>query len=107
MKSYLPLILGMMLVTYIPRLLPLLIITERPLHPFFKKFLLFIPYTALSVLITRGMMEASGGMQFVTFVGLGAAAICSWFKGGLVLSVFVAIIASFLSLQLGASAINI
>ena len=44
---HLLLIAGMAAVTYIPRLLPFLFLTGRPLPPVFKRFLAFIPATAL------------------------------------------------------------
>lgn len=100
MKSYLPLIIGMMAVTYLPRLIPLLMMTERPLNPSLRRFLLYIPYTALSVLIVRGVMQAAPGMRFATIAGIAAASACSWFKGGLVLSVFISIVAVFMILQI-------
>lgn len=96
MKNYLPLILGMMAVTYIPRLVPLISLTERPLPPLLRRFLLYIPYTALSALIVRGIMEAPSGMQSATLIGVSAAGIFSWFRGGLVLSVLVSIVAAYL-----------
>lgn len=100
MKSYLPLILGMMAVTYLPRLIPLLIMTERPLPAKLRQFLLYIPYTALSALIIRGIMQASPNMLLGTIIGIGVAGICSWFKGGLVIPVFVSIIVVFGVLQI-------
>jgi branched-subunit amino acid transport protein len=98
MKSYLPLIVGMMAVTYIPRLLPLVALSERPLHPLLRRFFIYIPYTALGALITRGVLEAQPGMTAATLAGLGVAALCSWVKGGLVTSVAASIIAAFLIL---------
>lgn len=99
MKSYLPIILGMTLVTFLPRLLPLITLTERPLHPMVKKFLLYIPYTALSSLIASGIMQASESMRIATIAGIGAAAVCSLLKGGLIVSVLVSIATSFLILN--------
>ncbi|MGL5513768.1 MAG: AzlD domain-containing protein [Sporomusa sp.] len=96
MTSYLPLIIGMMLVTYLPRLFPWIVLAERPLPPLVRRFLLYIPYTALGALIVRGIMEAPTGMTAATLAGIGVSAACSWFKGGLVLSVAAAIIAVFL-----------
>ncbi len=99
MKNYLPLILGMTMVTFIPRLLPLITLAERPLHPLVKRFLLYIPYTALSALIASGIMQADQSMRLATMTGIGVAALFSWFKGGLILSVFTSIIAAFLILN--------
>ena len=100
MNSYLTLILGMTLVTFLPRLLPLITLSERPIHPLFKRFLLYIPYTALGALIVRGVMQASSGMEAATFIGVGVAAACSWYQGGLILSVFASIIAAYITLSL-------
>ena len=100
MKNYLPLIIGMLAVTYLPRLLPLLIMTQRPLNAKLKQFLCYIPYTALSALIAQGIISATSTLKFVTVISLAVAALCSWFKGGLVLSVLVSILAAFLILQL-------
>ncbi|MDR3566304.1 MAG: AzlD domain-containing protein [Negativicutes bacterium] len=99
MSDYLPLILGMMAVTYLPRLLPLLALSERPLHPLVRRFFLYIPYTALGALIFRGAMEATSGMAAATLLGVGVAAVCSWYRGGLVSSVSAAILAAFLLLS--------
>lgn len=99
MKSYFPLIIGMMMVTYLPRLLPLISITKRPLHPLVRRFLLYVPYTALGALIMSGVTQGPSGMVATTLGGISAAAVCSWFKGGLVLSVLAAIITGFVILS--------
>jgi branched-subunit amino acid transport protein len=100
MKGYLPLIIGMMTVTYLPRLIPLLLMTERPLHPLLKRFLMYIPYTALSALIARGILQSTPDMRLATLLGITAAGICSWFRGGLVLSVLISIFTVFMVLHL-------
>lgn len=90
-----------MAVTFLPRLFPLIILSQRPLNPLLKRFLLYIPFTALGALIVRGVMETpSPGMMAATLGGIGAAAACSWFKGGLILSVLAAIGATFLILSI-------
>ncbi len=91
MKSYLPLILGMMLVTFLPRLIPFIILSDRPLPPLLRRFLTYIPYTALGALIVRGIMQAPSGFEAATITGVCVAAVCSWLKGGMVLSVLAAI----------------
>jgi hypothetical protein len=55
---------------------------------------------ALGALIVRGMVQSAPNMRLATIVGMGMAGICSWFNGGLVLSVLVSIVAAFLILQL-------
>jgi branched-subunit amino acid transport protein len=98
MKSHLPLIIGMMIVTFIPRLLPMVSFAKQPLHPTVRRFLLYIPYTALGALIISGVMQSAPGMMAATLAGVIVACICSWFKGGLILSVFASIVAAFLLL---------
>lgn len=100
MKSYLPLIIGMGLVTYIPRLVPLLFLTNKELNPKLKKFLEFIPYTSLSILIVRGILTSTSDMLIPTFVGISLAGIVAYFKSNLVLSVLSAIVASFVVINI-------
>lgn len=100
MTSYLPLILGMTLVTYIPRWLPLNFLSELDLNPKVKQFLTYIPYTSLSILIVRGLLTTSKEMFIPTLVGIVIAGLASWTKGNLVLSVLLGIFGSFLAIQI-------
>lgn len=100
MTNYLPLILGMTLVTYIPRYLPLNLLSELDLNPKIKRFLTYIPYTSLSILIIRGLLTSSKDMFFPTLIGILVAGLVSWAKGNLVLSVLLGIFASFLTIQI-------
>jgi branched-subunit amino acid transport protein len=93
-------IFGMMAVTYIPRLIPLITLADRPLPPLAKRFLQFIPYTALGALIIPGVIDATPGKPAAALAGLGTAAICSWFKGGVVWSVLASIMITFLMICL-------
>lgn len=96
MKGYLLLIVGMMLVTYIPRLLPLITLSKKPISSMFKRVLTYIPYTALSALIVRGIIQAPDGRYEIVFIGIAVAAFVSWIKGSMVLSVLSSIVATFL-----------
>lgn len=60
-----------------------------------KKFLQFIPYTSLTILIIRGILTSESSMMIPTIVGLGLAGVVAYFKSNLVLSVVTAILASF------------
>jgi branched-subunit amino acid transport protein len=93
-------IVGMLLVTYLPRLIPLITIADRSLPPFFRRFLQFIPYTALGALIIPGVMSATPGNPIAALAGIGTAVLCAWFKGGVVLSVLTSIIVTFIMLNL-------
>lgn len=98
MKSYLLLILGMMIVTYIPRLIPVVMLSQKPMPPVVRQFLLFIPYTALGALIIPGVTKATPEMPLAALAGIGAAAVFSWFRGGMILSVLISIGTTYLVL---------
>lgn len=99
MKSHLSLIVGMALVTYLPRLIPLILINDQNMNARVKQFLLYIPYTSLSILIIRGILTATDGMRMVTVAGVGVAAVISYIKGNLVLSVLAGILLSFIMIN--------
>jgi branched-subunit amino acid transport protein len=100
MKNYLLLIVGMMAVTYIPRLIPLIALSDKPLPPVVRRYLQYIPYTALGALIVRGVTETSTNtlLMVATIGGILMAALCSWFKKGLVISVLASILTAFVIL---------
>lgn len=96
MKTYLPLVIGMGLATYIPRLLPMILLTKRELNPKMKRFLQFIPVTSLSILIVRGILTAQGPMFLPTLIGILIAGIVAYMKPNIILSVLTGLVASFL-----------
>ena len=51
MNNTLFVVLGMAIVTYIPRMLPMVLLQGLRLQPFIKRFLSFIPFAALGALI--------------------------------------------------------
>jgi branched-subunit amino acid transport protein len=99
MSAYLPLILGMMLVTYLPRLFPLLTLSQRRLPPWLRRFLASIPYAALGALIIRGIADSAPAMAPATLAGVAVAAVFSYCGGGLVWSVIASIVAAYFVLS--------
>lgn len=97
MTEYLPLILGMTLVTYLPRVLPLVTLSSKNLSDKTKAFLQFIPYTSLSILILRGILTSD--IKLASLGGILAAGLISYWKGNAVLSVLGGIIISYLILR--------
>lgn len=95
MTMYLPLIIGMMAVTYLPRLLPLVVLSKLSLHPLLRRFLGYIPYAALGALIVRGATESGAAMAPATIAGIAVAAVSSFLGGGLVVSVMASIVAAY------------
>ena len=99
MKGYLPVIIGMALVTYLPRVIPLMVLKDRKIEGKMKRFLQYIPYTSLSVLIIRGILTSSQEMIIPTILGISSAALAAYLNGNLLLSVFAGILVSYLLLQ--------
>ncbi|MGM0420006.1 MAG: AzlD domain-containing protein [Bacillota bacterium] len=88
--SYLLLILGMTLATYIPRMLPLVVLSELKPSPFFKRFLKYIPPAALSALIFPGILTATQS-SLIALIGGAAAFVLAYFKTNLLFIVLVSI----------------
>lgn len=96
MNSYIPLIIGMALVTYLPRLLPMLVLSDKKMNPSLEKFLYYIPYTSLSILLIKGIISAEKDMVLATIAGILIAGFLAYKKDNLVLSVLSGIALSFL-----------
>lgn len=73
--SILLIILGMSLVTMIPRYLPVWIVERFIMPNWIKKWLSFIPYAALGALIFPGILTIEEGNPWVGLVG-GITAVC-------------------------------
>lgn len=99
MNNYIPLIIGMTLVTYIPRFLPLMVLSEDMVKPKLREFLQYIPYTSLSILLVRGILTSSPDMRLPTIIGIGMSALMAYLKGNLVVSVLSGILAAFITIN--------
>ncbi|NLY72737.1 MAG: AzlD domain-containing protein [Tissierellia bacterium] len=91
MNNYLVLVLGMALVTYLPRLLPLYLLSDKTIGRRFARFLSYIPYTSLSILIVRGVISADKDMLLASLGGIFLAGYLSYKTNSLILSVLSAI----------------
>lgn len=81
MRPYiLVMILGMTLVTYLPRALPLVFFDRFKISGKVKRFLSLIPYTAMSALIFPGILSSDPSNIAVGIVGGLAALISALFK---------------------------
>lgn len=63
MISLFLLVLAMALVTYVPRLVPLLWLRDLKLPPLLKRFLLFTPYAVLASLIFPGILYSTSSLS--------------------------------------------
>ena len=63
-------IILMAAVTFLPRIIPLLILRDRRLPPVLKRFLDAIPYAALGALIFPGVLDAIPRMPVAAAAGM-------------------------------------
>ena len=85
------LIIGMMVVTFLPRYLPFLTVSRWRLPRFIKRFLKFIPYAALGALILPGAVMAISRNTLAAIAGMVAAILFSWFRKEIILTVIVSV----------------
>lgn len=89
------LIMGMAVVTYLPRLIPMLLFNPEKLPPFVKRFLGFIPYAVLSALIFPEIL-ASTSSPASALVGGVVALVLAVYEKNLFLVVVGGIVGVFL-----------
>ncbi len=99
MNNIFILVLLMALVTYIPRLLPLVFIKADKLPGKFKLFLSYIPYAVLGALIIPDGIRGIPDSPWISVIVLVVAALVSWYKNNVILA-FVISVAVAWSLQL-------
>lgn len=85
------LILGMALVTYIPRALPAVLIGKMNFSPKMEKFLRLIPYTAMAALVFPGVFTVDVARPEIGIAGGLAAGFLAWKKMPVMVCVLAAI----------------
>ncbi len=90
------LILGMAIVTYIPRAIPAIFVGRLKFPPKVEKFLKLIPYTAMAALIFPGVFSADSERPIIGIVGGAVAGLLAWRKCPVMVCVLAAIGADFL-----------
>lgn len=91
-------IIGMMLVTFLPRYLPFLAFSRLNIPRPLKKLLQYITPAALGALILPGAITAIPDYPLAAIAGIVTAIACSWFRGEISLTVFLSVIATLVSL---------
>lgn len=91
MSRTIVIIIGMMIVTYIPRVVPFYMLSGRKLPKWLEMFLGFVPYTALGALIMPGAVMSVEGSYVAAILGLLFAGVYSYIKGDVIISVVGAI----------------
>ena len=84
MKSEFLLYLAVMAgVTYLVRLLPMLLVRHRIANRFIRSFLYYVPYTVLTVMTVPGVFYSTSSHISAT-VGVAVAVVLAYFGKGLV-----------------------
>jgi len=100
MSDVMMIVIGTMVVTYLPRLLPFIMISDKPLPAKALKFLEYLPYAALGALIIPGAFNAIPNAPLAGGGGLIFAAVYSYKKSGITISVVGGILATYMILIL-------
>ena len=74
------LILGMALVTFLPRAVPAVLIEKMRFGPRMENFLRLIPYTAMTALVFPGVLSVDPGRVEIGLLGGLTAALLAWKK---------------------------
>ncbi len=99
--NILTVIIFMMIVTYLPRMLPMYFIDVEKIPRDLKRFLSFIPYATLGALIFPGSISAISGKPEVSILAIAAAAVIAWFNSNIIITVFLTVAATYLLLLSG------
>lgn len=84
------LVLSMGLVTYLPRMLPVVVLQHVKLSPFLHRFFQFIPFAALGALIFPGVLTSTGSLSSAIAGGL-LSMIFAWFRANVLMVVLAGI----------------
>ncbi len=94
--EYLGLFVGMMLVTYIPRVLPYYLYERLTIATWIEKPLRILPCVAIGVFLIPGGVCLYPDTPFVAPVGLATSVVVTWVSDNIALGVFSAVAAAFL-----------
>jgi len=90
------LIVGMALVTYFGRVLPVLFLGQKTNRPVVEKFLRLIPYSAMTALVFPGVLLVDRDFFAIGVVGALTALVLSWFNMSITFVVIGAILVNML-----------
>ena len=94
-------VLAMAIVTYIPRMLPMVLLRDAALPPYVMRFMRFIPYAALGALIFPGILTAAGdGEMVAAIVGAAVSLVLAYMELNVVLVIAGGIAGTFVVILL-------
>lgn len=83
--------IGMLLVTFLPRVLPVFLLERFQLSARAEKFLRLIPYTAMAALIFPGVLSVDPAQPAVGAIGGVVAILAAYWKPSVPLSVLLSV----------------
>jgi len=96
MDEVILLVCGMAAVTYIPRLLPFLLLSERKIPARVDAFLKCIPVAAIGALIIPGVFSSTPERPLAGVIGIAFALLIGLWRGGIILPVLGSVAVSWL-----------
>lgn len=100
MPEILLIILGMLAATYIPRLIPFLVISRINIPRRVDAFLKCIPAAAIGALIIPGVFSAIPGMPHAALAGIAFALLFGLLRGGIIIPVLGSVAVAWLVMYL-------
>jgi branched-subunit amino acid transport protein len=79
-------------VTFIPRLMPLVLVRADKLPKRFKLFLSYIPYAVLGALIIPDGFSGIPGSVWISTAVLAVAALVSWYRNSVILTFLISVV---------------
>jgi branched chain amino acid efflux pump len=96
MDNLIPIILGMAAVTYIPRLIPFLMLTGKEIPKRVDAFLKCIPVAAIGALIIPGVFNSTPDLPVAGIAGITFTLIIGLWRGGIVVPVLGSVLVTYL-----------
>ncbi len=102
MNNLILIILGMAAVTYGPRLMPFLLLSDKEIPKRVDAFLKCIPVAAIGALIIPGIFSATPDMPMAALSGLMFTMIFGLWRGGIIIPVLGSVAVTYLVLLFAA-----
>jgi branched-subunit amino acid transport protein len=95
MGRILPAVFLMALVSYLPRVLPMIFLRKKIQSPFFQSFLSYVPYAVLGAMTFPAICYATGDTTSA-LVGLSVALLLAFYEKGLMTVAICTVLAVYL-----------
>ncbi len=89
------LVIGMVLVTYIPRLIPFAFLRAEKIPEKWRDYLSHIPHAALGALLLPGFINGIAGNLLASIVGMIAAGLVLLWKPNILIAMLAALLVSY------------